>query len=65
MGDANDRRCTKGTCFLLALESFVEMQEKLTIILSTTEVEYIAIDHCTKKVVWFRQLLADVRYVQE
>ena len=35
-----------------------------TIELSMMKVEYMAISHCTKKVVWLWQLLADVGYVQ-
>jgi hypothetical protein len=36
-----------------------------TIVLSTTEAEYMATNHCIKETVWLRQFLADVGYVQE
>ena len=40
------------TCFLMALESFSrKCKKQSTIVLLTTEVEYTAINFCTKKVV--------------
>ena len=65
VGDA--RSTTRYVFILLALESFNEnaILKQPTIALFTTEMEYMATSRCTKKVVWLRQLLADVGYVQE
>ena len=66
MGDANDRRCTTGHVLFVDVGVILwKCKKQPTIALSTTEVEYMATCHCTKEVVWFRQLLADVGYVQE
>lgn len=42
----------------------MKVQKEPTIALSMIEVEYMATSHC-EKIVWLRQLVADVGYVQE
>ena len=66
MGDANDWRSTTGYVFLVGIGVISwKCKKQPTIALSTMEVKYMAISHCTKEAVWLRQLLADVRYMQE
>ena len=57
----------RGTYFLLVLESLRGnvRNNQPTIALSIREAEYMTTSHYTKEVVWLRQLLADVGYVQE
>ena len=60
--DVNDRRSTTGYAFILG-DGVISWTSKrqLIVALSTTEAEYLAASHCTKEVIWLRQLLNDVR----
>lgn len=65
-GDASDRRSTTGYVFFVGVGAVSwNCKRQPTIALSTTEAEYMATSHCTKEAIWFRQLLADVGYVQD
>ena len=55
-----------GMCLLLALESFCgNARNNQSSTLSTMDAKYMTTSHCMKEAVWFRQLLADVEYMQE
>jgi hypothetical protein len=64
--DTNDRWSMMGYVFFVACGAiWWKCKKQPTIALSTTEAEYMATSQCTKEVIWLRQLLADVRYMQE
>ena len=65
-GDANDQRFTSRYIYFVGIGIISwKCKKQPTIVLSTTETEYMTISHCTKETVWLRQVLADVGYVQE
>ena len=56
----------RGTCFVVGIGVISwKCKKQPTIALFTMEAEYMATSHCMKEVVWLRQLLVDVGYVQE
>ena len=66
MEDANNWRSTTGYIFFVGVGVITwKCKKQPTIALSIREAEYMTTSHYTKEVVWLRQLLADVGYVQE
>jgi hypothetical protein len=65
-GDANERASTTGYVFFVGVGAVSwNHKRQPTIVLSTTEAEYMATSQCTKHAIWLRKLMADVGLVQD
>ena len=66
VGGVNDWRSITGYVFFIGVGVISwKCKKQPTIALSTMEAEHMATSHCTNKIVWLIQLLADVGYMQE
>lgn len=66
MGDTNDQQSITEYVYLIGNGVILWKRKKQpTVSLFTMEVAYMATSHCMKEAIWYRQLLADVEYVQE
>ena len=65
-GNANDRKSTSEGCIYVGNKLVSWMSKKQnSISLSTTEVEYIAVDSCCTQLLWMQKLLNDYGICQE
>ncbi len=65
-GDLEDRRSTTWFIFMMGggAISWSSTQQPI-IVLSTTEVEYMASTQATKEAIWMTKLMKELRYIKE
>ena len=65
-GNANDKKSISGGCFYVGNNLVSWMSKKQnSILLSTAEAEYIAVDSCCTQLLWMQKLLCDYGICQE
>lgn len=64
-GNPEDRKSVMGYCFFIGGKPspLGQVKKQRTVLISTTEAEYIALGHATKEGVWIRRFLNEVALI--
>lgn len=62
-GDPEDRKSAMGYCFFIGALASWSSKKQRTVLISTTEAEYIALGHASREGVWIRRFLNEVALI--